>query len=185
MQGEGFFIAGLRKHGTYQPPARPEKTPPLPPVPKADATQLLSWSRTPEGLGAYMVGDTCILLPEVLAPAAAQVVKHLHVIFCGVEAAQRKGKDLIPQHALALWTGLKPDVWTQTPLELPEALAFLKKETIPLDAPGGWTLITYRGLPLGFAKQIGHRMNNYYPQHWKIRMNLPATLPVPFWETLS
>jgi NOL1/NOP2/fmu family ribosome biogenesis protein len=31
-------------------------------------------------------------------------------------------------------------------------------------------MVTYEGLPLGWIKNIGNRINNYYPKDWRIRM---------------
>ena len=50
------------------------------------------------------------------------------------------------------------------------ALAYLRRESIklPEDAPKGMVTITYKGLPLGPAKNIGSRANNLYPKNWRI-----------------
>ena len=57
--------------------------------------------------------------------------------------------------------------------ELPqsEAIIYLRREAIQLDAgqPKGFTLVTYKGHPLGFVKNIGNRANNLYPQEWRIK----------------
>jgi 16S rRNA (cytosine1407-C5)-methyltransferase len=48
-----------------------------------------------------------------------------------------------------------------------------------LDAsvPRGYILLTYKNIPLGFAKNIGNRANNLYPQEWRIRSGyLPEEL---------
>ena len=29
--------------------------------------------------------------------------------------------------------------------------------------------MTFQGVPLGFAKNVGHRLNNLYPMEWKIK----------------
>ncbi|MDY4666289.1 MAG: hypothetical protein SO359_00090, partial [Prevotella sp.] len=49
--------------------------------------------------------------------------------------------------------------------------AFLRKEPValPSEMPRGYVLITYRGIPIGFEKNIGTRANNLYPQEWRIR----------------
>jgi len=36
--------------------------------------------------------------------------------------------------------------------------------------PKGWILFTYQNLPLGWGKNLGNRLNNYYPKEWRIRM---------------
>ncbi|MEQ9099671.1 MAG: hypothetical protein RIF36_21635 [Imperialibacter sp.] len=38
-------------------------------------------------------------------------------------------------------------------------------------------MMCYQQLPLGWTKQIATRFNNYYPLHWRIRMELPGELP--------
>lgn len=50
------------------------------------------------------------------------------------------------------------------------ALSFLRRESIklPEDTPRGIVTITYKGLPLGQAKNIGSRANNLYPKNWRI-----------------
>ena len=40
---------------------------------------------------------------------------------------------------------------------------------MPSDTPRGHVLMTYRGVPLGFEKNIGNRANNLYPAEWKIK----------------
>lgn len=51
------------------------------------------------------------------------------------------------------------------------ALRYLHGEAIvlPPDTPRGIVTITYMGLPLGQAKNIGARANNLYPKEWRIR----------------
>lgn len=51
------------------------------------------------------------------------------------------------------------------------ALQYLHGEALhlPADTPRGIVTITYNGLPLGQAKNIGNRANNLYPKEWRIR----------------
>ncbi|MBO7337164.1 MAG: rRNA cytosine-C5-methyltransferase, partial [Paludibacteraceae bacterium] len=55
-----------------------------------------------------------------------------------------------------------------------EALSFLHRESLvlPPSVPKGYVLITYKGLGLGWVKNIGNRSNNLYPEQWRIRMNI-------------
>ena len=52
-----------------------------------------------------------------------------------------------------------------------QAVAYLRKEALqlPSETPRGYVLLTYREVPLGFAKQLGNRANNLYPAEWRIR----------------
>ena len=52
-----------------------------------------------------------------------------------------------------------------------QAMQYLRHEaiTLPADTPRGIVLICFQYAPLGFAKNIGNRANNLYPQEWKIK----------------
>lgn len=52
------------------------------------------------------------------------------------------------------------------------ALSYLRRESIilPEDSPRGIVILTYKGLPLGAAKNIGSRANNLYPKNRRIRL---------------
>ena len=96
--------------------------------------------------------------------------KTLNVLSFGVQMYEQKGKDLIPQAALALSQVYKRGAYPEVELSYEEAISFLRKEAIVLaDAPRGFVLVTYGGLPLGCVKNIGNRCNNLYPEFWRIR----------------
>ena len=96
--------------------------------------------------------------------------KCLNVLLFGVQMYEQKGKDLIPQAALALSRVYKRGAYPEAELSYEEAISFLRKEAIVLaDAPRGFVLVTYNGLPLGWVKNIGNRCNNLYPEFWRIR----------------
>ena len=60
------------------------------------------------------------------------------------------------------------------PLTRMQALQYLHREALilPQDTPKGIVTVTYRNLPLGYAKNIGSRANNLYPQEWRIRKQI-------------
>lgn len=96
--------------------------------------------------------------------------KTLNVLMFGVQMYEQKGKDLIPQAALALSQAYIRGAYPEVELSYEEAILFLRKEAIVLaDAPRGFVLVTYGGLPLGWVKNIGNRCNNLYPEFWRIR----------------
>jgi 16S rRNA C967 or C1407 C5-methylase (RsmB/RsmF family) len=65
-------------------------------------------------------------------------------------------------------------------VDYPEALKYLRGEALvlPADTPKGIVTITYKGQPLGPAKNIGNRANNLYPKAWRIKStHLPTAAP--------
>ena len=64
-----------------------------------------------------------------------------------------------------------------TDLSYPDALRYLRGEALvlPADTPRGLVTVTYKGFPLGPAKNIGNRANNLYPKPWRIKTtHLPS-----------
>ena len=56
-------------------------------------------------------------------------------------------------------------------LDYADAVGYLRKEAAPLpdDTQRGFVVVCYKNSPLGFAKNIGNRANNLYPQEWRIK----------------
>ena len=54
-------------------------------------------------------------------------------------------------------------------LSYDEALAYLRREAIRVPAPKGPVTLCYKGIPLGSGKGVGNRINNLYPEAWRIR----------------
>ena len=45
-----------------------------------------------------------------------------------------------------------------------QAASHLSGEAFPVDAPTGWTLAAWRGLPLGWCKITGGTLKNHLPK---------------------
>lgn len=97
--------------------------------------------------------------------------KSARVILDGIPKTNMKGKIEIPASEWTLSTRFPRDRFPEADLDLDTALRYLRHEaiTLPADTPRGFVTVTYRGLPLGFVKNIGNRANNLYPAEWRIR----------------
>jgi NOL1/NOP2/fmu family ribosome biogenesis protein len=110
------------------------------------------------------------MIPQMVERDVAAVCHALKRTRVGTELGHFKHKDFIPSHELAL-SSLLGSAPARVSLSLPEALKYLKKE--PFEAenmPQGWMLACYEGFPLGWAKGLKQRVNNYFPKGWRIRM---------------
>lgn len=83
---------------------------------------------------------------------------------------EMKGRDVVPSQQLALSSELNMDAFPCVEVDESTAIGYLRCEalTLPNGTPHGVVLLTYGGLPLGFAKNIGNRANNLYPRSWRI-----------------
>ena len=94
-------------------------------------------------------------------------------MYAGIPLAEQKGKDFIPETALALSKNIDLEKVNTFDVDLQTALRFLQRETIIIpQASNGYVLLTYRNTPLGWVKNLGSRANNLYPAEWRIRMRL-------------
>jgi 16S rRNA C967 or C1407 C5-methylase (RsmB/RsmF family)/NOL1/NOP2/fmu family ribosome biogenesis protein len=100
---------------------------------------------------------------------------HLRIIKGGAALFKSRKDDFTPLHDLALYCKIRDDAFPMVELEYSQAISFLKKDNLTLnDAERGWILLTYKGVNLGFAKNIGSRINNYFPMEGRIRMDTPV-----------
>lgn len=149
------------------------------PLPKEAKT----WLRQPDEFQFVMKGTKVMAFPKAHLPEYIVLQQTLRIIHAGVTIGEIKGKDLIPDHSLAMSTALDRNAFPQAELSYEQAIAYLRKEAVVLEeaVPRGYVLLTYQGVPLGFAKNIGNRANNLYPQEWRIRSGyLPQTEVVIF-----
>lgn len=191
-KGEGFFLAVLRKKedADFSSSNRQndrkagkkgkqkegkEGRQQMQSVPK----EVKAWLAQADDFLFEVKGTKVIAFPKAYASEYVCLQQALRIVHAGVTMGEMKGKDLIPHHSLAMSTALKKEVFPQVEVSYEQAIAYLRKEAVALDAsvPRGYVLLMYKGVPLGFAKNIGNRANNLYPQEWRIRSGyLPEEL---------
>ena len=138
---------------------------------KPNAT-LLSWLHNAEDFTfqcSEAGGWTAV--PTAFVGIREQLAQVVPLLIGGIEIAEEKGKKLVPQHALAMSIAASSSAFPRVEIARDSALAYLHREaiTLPTEAPRGYVLLTYRGLPLGFANNLGNRANNLYPNEWRLR----------------
>lgn len=152
VRGEGQYCAAIRKNGDN---GNPHQAP------------------SSEGVRFFDRNGEIYALPAIVASNMDIIGRQLNVLSAGAHAFTVKGKDRIPCADLALSALLDPDDFPAVELSREEALHFLHKDSLTLrDAPCGFVLVRYRGLPLGFVKNLGNRANNLHPASRRILMNI-------------
>ena len=94
--------------------------------------------------------------PEALQDAAKKVRRTLKTLYDSANAPQPEGPRI--------------------DLSYSEALQYLRREALRVEAPRGPVTLCYRGFVLGQGKGVGNRINNLYPEQWRIR----TTYTTPF-----
>ena len=95
---------------------------------------------------------------------------NLRTLACGTALCTFKGRDEIPAHALAVSKALNKNAVECHDADFVTAIQYLKREAVIINGvTKGYVLICYKGLPLGWVKNLGTRCNNLYPEYWRIR----------------
>ena len=138
---------------------------------KPNAT-LLSWLENTEDF-TFQCSEAGVwtAVPTAFVGIREQLAQVAPLLIGGIEIAEEKGKKLVPQHALAMSISASNSAFPRVEISSELALAYLHREaiTLPLEAPRGYVVLTYRGIALGFANNLGNRANNLYPNEWRLR----------------
>ncbi len=171
-RGEGLFMSVLKKPGhlvsdvSCRASARKGKT-----KPPKDSDKAAGLLKNPDEYVISAVGDVLSAVPEVIAPLLARLPKKVRVVASGVEIGMTRGKDFIPSPELGLSMAYNRGAMPEVEVDEATALNYLRRQPLILqpEVPKGMVLIIYRGLPLGWVKNIGSRANNLYPKDLGIK----------------
>ena len=169
---EGLFVAVARKaEPTSQrtPKARKKV---MQEVDKASRKELSRWLMDAENHSFALVADTIYAYSSEQFKAVQALSESLTAIYSGVAMGQIfKGK-LKPDWALSQYVGVERKATAVVELDAATALDYLRKKDIAVgDMAEGVNLVMHNGRALGYAKKIGARCNNLYPNSLKI-MNM-------------
>jgi 16S rRNA C967 or C1407 C5-methylase (RsmB/RsmF family)/NOL1/NOP2/fmu family ribosome biogenesis protein len=170
IRGEGFFISVLRKEEEATAAAVRAAKP---------------YGRKPDSF-IVSSGKVFALTAEDQIEISGDVITHLpfsreeyhwlreriRIYRAGTGMFRVKNRNIIPVHDLAISVIFRKNVLPVLELEKEEAVRYLRKDQLSVisEAERGWMTVMHRGVPLGFAKNIGGRINNYYPSEWRVRM---------------
>ena len=174
IRGEGLFMAVVRKplEADDSAAASPRRDKSRREKPGRDRrgggksaipAEIARWVKGADLSAAEISADGIITLPLPTLCGESPYRPRL-------ELATLKGRDLIPSHALAMSTLLRPDAFPQVELPSTQAIDYLRCQAVilPPETPRGIILATHQGHPLGWLKNIGPRANNLYPKPWRI-----------------
>ena len=169
--GEGFFAAVARKApdapGRQRLPKGRRSM--VAPADRASAGELRRWVREPDRMVFGTVAGTGYAWYGEQAEAVKTLSEALPVICAGVALGQLFKGRLKPDPALAFFDGLERGAVPVAGLDDEQALRYLRRQEVAAGALAeGVNLVTARGRALGFAKRIGARVNNMYPNSLRI-----------------
>lgn len=172
-RGEGFYICCLRKREEVYTPFKIREV-----KQRVRTMQLNSeyvkiartWLREPERWAIRQTDRFLTAYPMKYKELIDYLSSFLTCISTGFGLGEERGKTIAPQHSLAMAKALRREAFPEVKLTLDQALSYLRAEALTLpNVPMGVLMLTYEGIVLGFAKNVGNRLNNLYPNEWRIR----------------
>jgi 16S rRNA C967 or C1407 C5-methylase (RsmB/RsmF family)/NOL1/NOP2/fmu family ribosome biogenesis protein len=178
VKGEGLFAACLRKKDySGNPPFYKSKQ--LQKLNEKEMAPVKPYVLDPSSLYFFKHQDDWLAISRNHRESLETLQNYLYIKKSGVRLGKLAGKDLIPDHELALSLLINKETVLQTELTYNQAIAYLRRDNIDDIASNakGWSLMTYNGYALGWAKLLPNRINNYYPK--ELRIMSQASSPSP------
>jgi NOL1/NOP2/sun family putative RNA methylase len=168
VKGEGLFAACLRKKvssgglSNYKNNGQQK-------LPAKEMDLVKAYINKPDDFYFFKVNDDWLAINREHKESLNILHRHLYIKKSGVRIGKLAGNDLIPDHELALSLAINKDAVLSTGLTKEQAIQYLRRDNIAITVTGkGWSLMTYEGLALGWAKLLPNRINNYYPKEIRI-----------------
>lgn len=166
IKGEGFFIAGIRKKEIAD--AGMPKPKKFAMASDQERKTIVPFLTEPEQFEYVHANEEVTILKKNDMEDLAMLFAVLYVKKMGIKAGKVIRGELIPAHDLALSTIITSNL-EAIDVQKEIALDYLRKKDIPADnAERGWNIVRFMNYNLGWAKVLVNRVNNYYPQHFRI-----------------
>jgi 16S rRNA C967 or C1407 C5-methylase (RsmB/RsmF family)/NOL1/NOP2/fmu family ribosome biogenesis protein len=170
VQGEGFFVAVVRKLSGSGSELKSKKQGLGNPIPKNLKPKLESWVTRGH---QFLLNDSIFNVtfnPRYLSA----VLGNVNIVRAGCKIATVIRDDMKPTHFLALSNSLNVNAFRKIELDNEQVNLFLRRENFRLGEPEtGLYLATWKAMPVGFVNHLGNRVNTSLPQEYRILKPFP------------
>ncbi len=168
VKGEGLFAACLqKKDASGEPPIFKNKGNQKLPAKEIDAVK--AYLTSPDDFYLFRVNEEWLAVDHQHKESLELLQKFFYLKKSGVRIGKLIGSDLAPDHELALSIYVNKEKILQTELNYEQAIQYLRRDNINLNTNDkGWSLMNFDGHPLGWAKLLQNRINNYFPKELRI-----------------
>lgn len=173
-RGEGFFAAVARKGfdagGRQRLPRNKRDKSILQALSRGDFAECCRWVEQPERMTFCTVGDSIYGYYAAHLESIKKLADTLHVIYSGVTMGQIFKGVLSPDESLAFFVGLNREAVPCAVLQEEDMLKYLRKGDVAAELfeQGLNLVLDSDGYAVGFAKRVGARVNNRYPNSLRI-----------------
>lgn len=168
-QGEGFFIALLQKTETsgesndsgIDNSIKTEKV-------GSDWQQLIN-----SEVDFFKFRNEIAAAKPQLFDFYKQISKQLKIVQVGTSVGTQNQQLMIPSGELVFSQHFNIESWPSIELSLEQAIQYIGKQIIPHSSSSkGYVTLTYKNIPIGLGKFAGNRINNLFPNEWRLRKQI-------------
>jgi NOL1/NOP2/sun family putative RNA methylase len=166
VKGEGFFIAAFRKNElTANPHIKRAKENS---VNQKSEDLIRRWIKHTEDIKIVNLNDEYFVIPAAHEADLQYLQSNLYLKKSGVRIGKIMGKDLVPNHELAISLIVGSEL-PKLNLTREQSISYLKRDELRIQTDiRGWAMMCFEGHPLGWAKILDNRLNNYFPKEIRI-----------------
>ncbi|HXB41250.1 MAG TPA: RNA methyltransferase [Bacteroidia bacterium] len=166
-QGEGFFLTCFRKKTEGNTNGYTAKNKILSKLSSAEEKNANQFIIDENFEYANYFGEI-VAYDKSISEEINAVCSSLKVKKMPLHLGQLKGDDFIPHPYSAYLSCLSKEM-SIAEIGAEDSLKYLRKQNFNLpEAQKGFVLLTYKNFGIGWAKNLGNRINNYYPAGWRI-----------------
>lgn len=167
IKGEGFFITAFKKKSAEKEVFIRSGKPIKNNNRRTEREIFRNWIKDIDNHTWFEKNDEYFLISPTHEHSISLMQFNFNLKKVGTKIGKLSNKDLIPDHELALSMLLNNQI-NKVELDPSETIKYLKREEFTLkETAKGWSLMTFNGLGLGWAKILPNRINNYYPKDWR------------------
>jgi 16S rRNA C967 or C1407 C5-methylase (RsmB/RsmF family)/NOL1/NOP2/fmu family ribosome biogenesis protein len=168
VKGEGLFAACLQKTGVQEAMGGFKNKEQQKLIAK-EIDIIKEYINEPSDFYYFKANDDWMAIYRHHIESLNILQRNLYIKKSGVRLGKLMGKDLVPDHELALSLIINKDTVLQTELTKEQAIQYLRRDNIIINpTEKGWSLMNFEGQSLGWAKLLPNRINNYYPKEIRI-----------------
>ncbi|MHB1179689.1 MAG: methyltransferase RsmF C-terminal domain-like protein [Daejeonella sp.] len=166
VKGEGFFIACFRKTEAENE-AQIRRAKEIKASQKSEEI-INKWLKASESISILNLHDELFAINKKHEADLQYLQSNLYLKKSGIRVGKVMGKDLVPNHELALSLILNDDI-PRVNLTREQAIIYLKRGDLKMETEErGWVLMCFEGHAVGWAKMLDNRINNYFPKEMRI-----------------
>ncbi|MFD2873556.1 RNA methyltransferase [Mucilaginibacter ximonensis] len=169
VKGEGLFASVLRKRESSGNLSSTKSNKTQSNKSDKELDLIKPYVNDPSAYHFFKVNDDWLAINKQHKDSLNILQQHLYIKKSGVRIGRLAGRDVIPDHELAQSIIINKDAFEQTELNYAQAIEYLRRDNLNItEAKKGWSLMNFEGQPLGWAKLLPNRVNNYYPKELRI-----------------